>query len=1649
MFQGFKIHSQVIVRPQQQLVVRQQQPGVQQQQLVIRPHQQAVLRPQQNGTQQIFIRYTTLNPNPSFTCNILCRPSVQQPLVVRPANSLSNQQQQQQGQIRLTAQQLASLTSQQIVIRPASQNGSQQQILISRPATSVNSVAASGQMQYTKVVGSPVGTSVQLSRPQIPSSSVGQVSGAQVQISSVQSQGKSVVTYLRQVKPEQAGNVNLQNIRLSGQNVRFSAASTAAGPVALSPAPAFAPQSGVIRLGARAITPSSQLNLTQTSYSTRQAAPPNATVVSSSFQLSLPSAAGLAVQRQLRPNIVRSGAKMIAPRIVQSSGVVRSDVQGLPSNNIVYKQGGSGGVSLLTQGRGEARMQDGASKEGLHLITADGKFINTEGLHLLSPNGTVLKAESLLQNITSTSKPSPEKPGLPAMDVNTQQLINNLQQPLPYQATSLSLSLPPPQVVSAPSPLPPSQLLSPVTSSLSPLLSPPSSVLLSPSSSVLLSPPRILDSSPLIKTSSPVVPIKSSPPTVLQNPPSTSIQSLLPTQPLLPSQIRGLSPVARNLNFSPRAPTSTPKARAKSKRETLRAKVAKLESSLNTAPLLALIDKRGQNAAQEDTGRDTELERDFLMGVEVEARGEFLDGQALEVKENFYKHNKVNRYLKLNLTDDDSDESGEEPFEEGHLMNLLKKHVKRKKRKMDTGLDHDPGGRVDFRKFSGRGPGKGKGSRTVENGGSSEERENVRRRRLWLSIMKKEITKGGKARNYNMKEKMAGAKRLATACMRVQRQKAMASQRLMKETVWRAKRLTREMQVYWRKYEREEKQQKKAKEKVVAEQRKMDIELLEAKRQQRKLNFLITQTELYAHFMAGKLGMASETDTENKILAKLDSDIKDERLLEIDDYDADSVKKKAKDTATIAAQKQESIRTGFDQKVKMENGNLQMSEAAETAGDRPQPDIFQGTLKTYQLKGMNWLCSLYDQGINGILADEMGLGKTVQALAFLSYVAEKYGVWGPFLVVTPASTLHNWQQEIAKFVPDFKCVPYWGSPQERKVLRGFWSTSQLHTKQASFHIVVTSYQIVITDYKYFSRQSWQYMVLDEAQAIKSASSQRWKMLLDFNCRGRLLLSGTPIQNTMAELWSLLHFVMPALFDSHDEFKEWFSKDIEGHAEGSKGKVDEKQMSRLHLILKPFMLRRIKKEVEHELTDKVEVLLYCPLTIRQRLLYAGLKQNLKMEELLAGLGLGNGVSSLGVSSLMNLVMQFRKVCNHPELFERREPRSPLLLSLPSFTLPNLPFLDPPNKHGEDARWNILRSDRVHASLKKTRKREFLEVSDSPFSFLRFCNLSPEEPSDQSFSLFKSLLYLARQAKKYKLCQYSWATEEEPLSRVDLILKPRFLPAGLTFTSRCSTFLCHADQTISHCPETIHHRQIRSRQLQDADAEGIVHLVAEFPHQKREVEVRKCQPTVCPNFLMYLSQKATALPSIPHCSSRQLEYRCEDHLRMIVRPGFSGESLLTHGSPALAQAPSSHYTPEDQGGLTSSRPALGWSGIVIPEKASLISDAGKLFVLDGLLARLKEGGHRVLIYSQMTRMIDLLEEYMSHRQHSYMRLDGSSKIHERRDMVADFQNRQDIFVFLLSTRAGGLGINLTAADTVIFYDSDWNPTVDQQAMDRAHR
>ena len=231
------------------------------------------------------------------------------------------------------------------------------------------------------------------------------------------------------------------------------------------------------------------------------------------------------------------------------------------------------------------------------------------------------------------------------------------------------------------------------------------------------------------------------------------------------------------------------------------------------------------------------------------------------------------------------------------------------------------------------------------------EQLNARRRRLYVCVMKKEIGKAQKARNYNNKEKLSNCKRIATQCMRMVRQRAMQSQKSTKEKIWRAKRLSREMMAYWKKFDRAEKQQKRQLEKEAEEQRKQDVEILEAKRQQRKLNFLITQTELYAHFMASKIGKDAEIK-EEEILERLDEkeEVEKSRLAEIDDYNSEEAKAKVKDNATQALNIHRAKNRVYDQDLDESCLELRMSDSAENAGDREQPKIFHGTLKNYQLK---------------------------------------------------------------------------------------------------------------------------------------------------------------------------------------------------------------------------------------------------------------------------------------------------------------------------------------------------------------------------------------------------------------------------------------------------------------------------------------------------------------------------------------------------------------------------------------------------------------------------------------------------------------------------------------------------------------------------
>ncbi|KAH1102679.1 hypothetical protein AAZX31_13G198000 [Glycine max] len=422
-----------------------------------------------------------------------------------------------------------------------------------------------------------------------------------------------------------------------------------------------------------------------------------------------------------------------------------------------------------------------------------------------------------------------------------------------------------------------------------------------------------------------------------------------------------------------------------------------------------------------------------------------------------------------------------------------------------------------------------------------------------------------------------------------------------------------------------------------------------------------------------------------------------------------------------------------------------------------QPSCIQGKMRDYQLAGLNWLIRLYENGINGILADEMGLGKTLQTISLLGYLHEFRGIKGPHMVVAPKSTLGNWMNEIRRFCPILRAIKFLGNPDERRHIRDELLVA------GKFDVCVTSFEMAIKEKSALRRFSWRYIIIDEAHRIKNENSLLSKTMRLYSTNYRLLITGTPLQNNLHELWSLLNFLLPEIFSSAETFDEWFQ---------ISGENDQQEVvQQLHKVLRPFLLRRLKSDVEKGLPPKKETILKVGMSQMQKQYYRALLQK-DLEVVNAG---GER------KRLLNIAMQLRKCCNHPYLFQGAEPGPP-------------------------------------------------------------------------------------------------------------------------FTTG-------------------------------------------------------------------------------------------DHL---------------------------------------------------------IENAGKMVLLDKLLPKLKERDSRVLIFSQMTRLLDILEDYLVFRGYQYCRIDGNTGGDDR-DASIDAFNKpgSEKFVFLLSTRAGGLGINLATADVVILYDSDWNPQVDLQAQDRAHR
>ncbi|KAL0388745.1 UNVERIFIED_CONTAM: ISWI chromatin-remodeling complex ATPase CHR17 [Sesamum radiatum] len=295
--------------------------------------------------------------------------------------------------------------------------------------------------------------------------------------------------------------------------------------------------------------------------------------------------------------------------------------------------------------------------------------------------------------------------------------------------------------------------------------------------------------------------------------------------------------------------------------------------------------------------------------------------------------------------------------------------------------------------------------------------------------------------------------------------------------------------------------------------------------------------------------------------------------------------------------------------------------------------LYSGKMRDYQLAGLNWLIRLYENGINGILADEMGLGKTLQTISLLGYLHEFRGITGPHMVVAPKSTLGNWMNEIKRFCPVLRAVKFLGNPDERRYIREELLVA------GKFDVCVTSFEMAIKEKSALRRFSWRYIIIDEAHRIKNENSLLSKTMRLYNTNYRLLITGTPLQNNLHELWALLNFLLPEIFSSAETFDEWFQ---------ISGENDQQEVvQQLHKVLRPFLLRRLKSDVEKGLPPKKETILKVGMSQMQKQYYRALLQK-DLEVVNAG---GER------KRLLNIAMQLRKCCNHPYLFQGAEPGPP--------------------------------------------------------------------------------------------------------------------------------------------------------------------------------------------------------------------------------------------------------------------------------------------------------------------------------------------------------------------------------------------------------
>lgn len=401
----------------------------------------------------------------------------------------------------------------------------------------------------------------------------------------------------------------------------------------------------------------------------------------------------------------------------------------------------------------------------------------------------------------------------------------------------------------------------------------------------------------------------------------------------------------------------------------------------------------------------------------------------------------------------------------------------------------------------------------------------------------------------------------------------------------------------------------------------------------------LADTEAYLHRLASKIASVKVSAEASNAAARAVADARARGLSE------EEVQAAAHAAAAEAASGSEALRSaaeGADAQARY----YQLAHSnAEEITDQPRllrpPNGAQ--LREYQIVGLQWMVSLYNNHLNGILADEMGLGKTVQVMALIAYLMEKKANYGPHLIIVPNAVIVNWKSELTQWLPSTRCVYYVGAKDERT--RKYVTEVQ----PLQFNVLVTTYEFIMRDRAKLSKIDWQYIIIDEAQRMKDRQSKLARDLDRFTAARRLLLSGTPLQNDLQELWSLLNLLLPDVFDDKKLFAEWFGETISAGGGGDDWLMKEKRVvviHRLHQILEPFMLRRQVEDVESKLPPKVAYAIKVPMSAHQSAVYTWIKTTgtLRLDPKAPVVG----KVRREFAGLQNKCMELRKLCNHPML-----------------------------------------------------------------------------------------------------------------------------------------------------------------------------------------------------------------------------------------------------------------------------------------------------------------------------------------------------------------------------------------------------------------